>query len=263
MGKNTNVSHRLALTCKGFWEDAYRWNRQAWICETCGKFHNAHSRCLGTRGHRPRMFTSLMDWLDPMVPVEWLADFLKVIHDCQNLDFLLLTKRPENWEHQLNLAWEKMTGKEKEWVYQWLLTNGREWLKNRDSRMPRNIWFGVTVENQAMADKRIPELLRIPAKMRWLSVEPLLESIDFGAVPGGLVSPIYQNRRNKIDWIVIGGESGAKRRDCGVEAIVNVAEQCKAAGVPCFVKQDCARKPGQQGRIPNDIWAIKQFPNKP
>jgi hypothetical protein len=49
--------------------------------------------------------------------------------------------------------------------------------------------------------------------------------------------------------------------DCGVDAIVSVAEQCQAAGVPVFVKQDCAAKPGQQGRIPDNIWKLKEFPD--
>lgn len=48
--------------------------------------------------------------------------------------------------------------------------------------------------------------------------------------------------------------------ECGGEAICDVARQCVAAGVPCFVKQDSALKPGQKGRIPDDVWGLKQFP---
>lgn len=261
---------------KGFWKDAYKWNRGPFVCDTCGeRFKQLTGRqklcepipgdpCQNCNfGHyaRPRMFTSLMDWLDPMVPTEWLMQFLRVIHDCTNLDWLLLTKRPELWRERVNkahayaLATLGATGPESDF---------RNWLQAwfEDEIAPANLWLGTTVENQAMADKRIPELLKIPARVRWLSVEPLLSPIDFGAVPGGLVSPIYQNRRNKIDWVVVGGESGysLRRRDCGVDAIVNVAEQCQTAGVPVFVKQDCATRPGQQGRIPAHIWALKQFP---
>lgn len=61
-------------------------------------------------------------------------------------------------------------------------------------------------------------------------------------------------------WIIVGGESGKSRRDCGVEAICDVARQCHEAGIPVFVKQDCALRPGQQGRIPPDVWALKEFP---
>jgi protein gp37 len=66
--------------------------------------------------------------------------------------------------------------------------------------------------------------------------------------------------RRQIHWVIVGGESGKDRRDCGEDAITDIANQCFNAGVPCFVKQDCAFKPGQQGRIPNVIWALKQFP---
>lgn len=62
--------------------------------------------------------------------------------------------------------------------------------------------------------------------------------------------------------MIVGGESGPKRRDCGVEAICDLARQASTAGIPTFVKQDCALRPGQQGRIPDDVWALKQFPRQ-
>ena len=63
-----------------------------------------------------------------------------------------------------------------------------------------------------------------------------------------------------IDWVIVGGESGPKHRDCGIQAIVSVASQCVSANVPCFVKQDASLKPGQKGRISDSVWALKQFP---
>lgn len=234
---------------KGFWKDAYTWNRKA-----------------EGLPERPRIFTSLMDWLDPKVPIQWLADFLRVIHDCQNLDWLLLTKRPENFvpafQTLVRLAWVK----ERAWVDEWL---------NGDA--PDNVWVGVSVENQETADKRIPLLLQIPARVRWLSVEPLLAPINLmnieptrylnlnplegvGVDAKNVCQTIPNIRCNKVDWVVVGGESGPKRRDCGVEAITSIVDQCKTAAVPCFVKQDCALKPGQQGRIPDGIWRVKEYP---
>ena len=62
------------------------------------------------------------------------------------------------------------------------------------------------------------------------------------------------------DWVIVGGESGPKRRDCGVEVITDVVDQCVAAGVPVWVKQDCASQPGQQGRIPQAYWERKEMP---
>jgi protein gp37 len=63
-----------------------------------------------------------------------------------------------------------------------------------------------------------------------------------------------------INWVIVGGESGPNRRDCTAGAIEHVAGQCAAANVPVYVKQDCAMNPGQQGRISDEIWSLKQFP---
>ena len=57
-------------------------------------------------------------------------------------------------------------------------------------------------------------------------------------------------------------ESGKGRRDCGVDALLDAVEDCREAGVPVYVKQDCAFKSGQQGRILDEIWKLKQFPNQ-
>lgn len=241
---------------KGFEKNVRAWNRHAWVCDSCGKFHTfrqtAINGCQSAKGHRPRIFPSLMDWLDPKASYQLRRDFLEAIWECQNLNFLLLTKRPELF---MPLMWEVLNLGVPQAMHPWLL----EWLDV--GHPPSNVWIGVTAEDRKHADERIPELLEIPAKVRFVSVEPLLEPIHFGAVPGSLVSPIYQNRRCKVDWVIVGGESGPKRRDCGVEAICDVARQCVNAGVPVFVKQDCAAKAGQQGRIPEEIWKLKQFPN--
>jgi protein gp37 len=185
-----------------------------------------------------------MDWLDPQVPVEWLADFLRVIAETPNLDWLLLTKRPELWQARLEAVGRTTsTGKGYAVAASWL--NGAA---------PANVWFGVTCEDQTRANERLPILLCIPAKIRWVSAEPLLGPIKFR---DDVLCQDPDCGRG-VDWIVVGGESGSKRRDCGVEAIVDVAGQCQAAGVACFVKQDCAQRPGQQGRIPAHIWALKE-----
>ncbi len=208
---------------KGFWRDAYKWNRRA-----------------AGANQRPRVFTSLMDWLDPKVPIEWLAEFLKVIYETPHLDWLLLTKRPELYADRMRSVLTHFAEVGGHDTADWLI----DW---RDGESPTNVWVGVTCEDRKRADERIPILWRIPARVRWVSVEPLLET--------------FQIDVKLLDWAVIGGESGPKRRDCGVGAIISIADQCKWAGVPVFVKQDCALRPGQQGRIPDDIWALKEFPN--
>lgn len=236
------------------------------ICDKCHtaspwlKFYDGLGRCAcGGELRRIRLFAdSNSDWLDDKWPVETLANFLNEIRLAPNVDVQLLTKRAENWHDLLLKAW-CLKGISDDpfdlWLQNWRV----------DKIAPNNVWLGVSVENQAMADLRIPQLLKIPAAVRFLSCEPLLESVDldfwydaceeeFGPYPGN------KNPTNELHWVICGGESGPKRRDVPVEAIVSVHDQCKAAGVPCYVKQDSALFNGTQRRIPDAVWACKQFP---
>lgn len=94
-----------------------------------------------------------------------------------------------------------------------------------DSSM-KNIWLGVTAENQECFCDRAKELITIEAPVRFVSCEPLLEPIYFG-----------KNLLRKIGWVIVGCESGPNRRECKIEWIQDVVEQCHAADVPVFVKQ--------------------------
>lgn len=238
---------------KGFWKDAYRFNTRAGVSQT-----EAEGVGLNPNNYRPRMFTSLMDWLDPMVPAEWLHAFLQVIKDCQNLDWLLLTKRPELFRSRMEdaMRWNEDNGNcGSEEMHRWLL----DWVCG--DKVPQNVWFGTTVENQELLEKRAPILFSIPARVRWVSAEPLLGPLHLHENHGGMVYRYLTCAASRgIDWVVVGGESGRNRRELPVEAIVHVANQCQLMGVPCFVKQDTALKPGQQGRIPDDTWSLKQYP---
>ena len=99
-------------------------------------------------------------------------------------------------------------------------------------------WLGVTAENQRRADERIPVLLQTPAAVRWVSLEPLLGPIDLNKR-----ELLIDKRRfkytlgNYLDWVVVGCESGPKRRPCKIEWVREIVEQCRDAGVPVFVKQ--------------------------
>jgi protein gp37 len=147
----------------------------------------------------------------------------------------------------------------------WLLLTKR--IKNIARLFPedvlKRVWLGTTTEDQPRYDARIGRLLRTTAKLHFLSIEPLLSDIDMRM--GGMSMPDYAdlNPLPQLGWLIVGGESGGQRRDPGLDAIVGVARQGIAAGVPVFVKQDVAFHPGQQGRIPDDIWALKQFPSVP
>ena len=110
-----------------------------------------------------------------------------------------------------------------------------------------NVWLGVSVEDQAAADDRIPELLDTPAAVRSLSCEPLLEPVDLEPwlrrvatsgpgwrMTGGSAMAIADI---VLDWVIVGGESGPGARPCNVEWVRGIAGQCRAAGTPVFVKQ--------------------------
>jgi len=141
-------------TAEANWKKPLTWNRKA-----------------EKAGTRPRVFcASLADWLDPEVPVAWLADLLALIQETPHLDWLLLTKRPELWA--LNMLTIRERGRKDggcpgfDFACRWL-----------DGDAPKNVWVGTTVENQK-ATARIPHLLSIPARVRFLSCEPLLEVVQ-------------------------------------------------------------------------------------
>lgn len=137
-----------------------------------------------------------------------------------NLDWQLLTKRPENMVRLAPPSWAK------------------GW--------PNNVWAGTTVEDQRRADERIPHLLNVPARVRFLSCEPLLGPVDlsayFGgayvALPGDRIEPNYNFG---IHWVIVGGESGPGARPFDVAWARSIVAQCRAASVPVFVKQLGAR----------------------
>lgn len=124
-----------------------------------------------------------------------------------------------------------------------------------------NVWLGVSVENQAAADERIPELLRTPAAVRFLSCEPLLGEVDvrrymwpthwhwdgrFKTPEAALATGAYAERKRQalvsasavfVDWIIAGCESGPGARPCSVEWLRSLRDQCAASSVPFFLKQ--------------------------
>lgn len=100
-----------------------------------------------------------------------------------------------------------------------------------------NVWLGVSVEDQQRADERIPLLLQTPAAVRFLSVEPLLGSVDLFGMLGPDSECTRYPRMGGIDWAIVGGESGPGARPCDLAWIRSITAQCNAAGVPRFVKQ--------------------------
>lgn len=247
------------------------------ICERCrtgmpSRFcgdPTASCRCGSAELRRIRLFAdSNSDWLDRKWPYATLGRFLQAIRLSPNVDVLLLTKRIELWRERLNevvLLWDDSSPE---------ASDTRNWLKDwfENSIAPQNVWLGVSAETQEIAEERVPQLLKIPAAVTFVSAEPLLEPIRFDRLSADDSLGVYFNaftghgtwnkdfQCQPLDWVIVGGESGTNRRDCGVEAITGVARSCVEARVPVYVKQDCAFKSGRQNRIPDDIWMLKQFP---
>jgi protein gp37 len=225
------------------WKEPIRWNKGAVVCLECGHWHphvrwfslqpnTAHcNKCGDLRemvARRPRVFcASLADWLDDEVPIEWLADFLNLIADTPNLDWLLLTKRPELCFDRINAATRCANYK----------ADGRLW--TLAGLVPHNVWLGVSTENQKTADERIPYLLKIPARIRFLSVEPMLGPIEFSNVTSrsDAVLQLGKKALDGIHWVIFGGESGKAARPCDIQWLRDGNQQCKAAGVKVFNKQ--------------------------
>ena len=191
----------------------------------------------------------MCDWLDPEVPIELLAEFLEMIALTPNLDWLLLTKRPENFINRLGLVARHVRLSSPESNTMALICRWGH------SQPPPNVWIGATAENQEMADQRIPELLSIPARIRFLSVEPMLGPVSLMQhLPivkcshqdkdGPWIEDGYKPQEPSIfpqeigiHWVICGGESGAKARPMHGDWVRSLRDQCQAAAVPFFFKQ--------------------------
>ena len=154
-------------------------------------------------GRRARVFCmSWADTFDNQVPPEWRADLWALIRATPALDWMLLTKRPQNIAKMLPADW------------------GAGW---------PNVWLGTTVENMTEARRRIPYLLSIPAPVHFISAEPMLEPLDLAPWLGP----------GEIDWVIAGGESGVGRRSRPMQPawLYGLREQVESAGASLFLKQ--------------------------
>lgn len=207
------------------WQQPIRWNREA-----------------ETAGERARVFcASLADVFDNQVPSRWREDLWHLIEQTPHLDWLLLTKRPQNIVKMLP---DPRTG-------------GKPW----GTGWP-HVWLGTTAENQDEADRRIRHLLAAPAAVRFVSMEPLLGPVDLtrldqrtngedGAVwtdalrgwtveaPDGDPDDADQleDADGKLDWVITGGESGPKARPMHPDWARDLRDQCAATDVPFLFKQ--------------------------
>ena len=217
LGVKWGAGEERRHTAASTWKQPRAWNRKA-----------------AAAGTRYRVFcASLADVFDNEVPGEWRAELFQLIRETPHLDWLLVTKRIGNAAKMAETA----------------------------GSLPRNVWLGITIVNQAEASRDVPRLLAVDVGIRFLSVEPLLGPIDLTEVSDAstVLDPecwgdcacdsLYGRdpgcRRNggdgylkrKIDWVIVGGESGTRARPMHPDWARSLRDQCVEAGVPFLFKQ--------------------------
>lgn len=231
---NWGPGNPRTLTSEGNWALPYRWNRQA-----------------QQQGIRPRVFcASLADIFDEEVPPDWRKRLWGVVHDCNHLDWLMLSKRPQHFRAMLPAGPGTEGGGGTfgtPWPWSW-------------------VWLGVTCEDASQVD-RLRILRSTPAALRFASLEPLLECFlpqdhlflcqrclgSMGWIPTAEQKPLpiadalLANLMGDcpdclgtgwgIAWWILGGESGHQARPCHLEWIETIAAHVSANGGLPFVKQ--------------------------
>lgn len=188
---------------------------------------------LPLRWKRPRMVfvNSMSDLFHEDVPDAFILDILNVIREAGALGrghiFQVLTKRAERMQAMMSR------------------------LPTAFTRLMGNMWLGVSVENQTLANIRVPALLETPAAVRFVSYEPALSPVRFGAW------------LKDLHWMIIGGESGPEARPFLIEWAQSVIEDCRRAGCPVFVKQlGSVIGPGKGGDMTKwpPALQVREFP---
>lgn len=237
------------------WDKPRKWNDEPFAqCPACGwrgerrkaiSDHEAMNKCPDCHAGlvqlaRRRVFcSSLADVFDNQVPVEWRRDLFDLIRSTPNLDWLLLTKRIGNAAAMIAEA-----------------QGDRPPVSKWGAWPLPNVWLGATIVNQEEADRDIPKLLATPARVRFLSMEPLLGPVDLShhlweccGCPVEDTGGEYMGQRETVrsccgnfegtglHWVIVGGESGPGARPAQLQWIRSIVRQCLAAGVPVLVKQ--------------------------
>ncbi len=179
---------------------------------------------------RHRVFVnSFSDFFEDRPELEvWRDHAFDVFSKTPYLDYLLLTKRVDNALRYM-----------------------------RDVAVPRhgvldNVWVGCTASTQDLFDTRTRILVKIPAVIRYVSIEPMV----------GVVDPWVMLAADRIHWLIVGGASGAnhKKLPLDIEALKKIHDACKASGTALYVKQDSHTYPERQGSIPDELWQVKRYP---
>lgn len=190
-----------------------------------------------------------------------IAAVFGVMAACPRHTFMVLTKRPQRMREWFE--WVEKRGEDGKSLFPGDDREDQEWRiwqmlnvaahRSGAEKMPNhhggawplpNVWLGVSVENQAAADERIPLLLQTPAAVRFISAEPLLGPVQLPVVH--VFGPAAKWDGPKIDWVIAGCESGHGARPCEVSWLRSLRDQCTSAGVAFWLKQAAATYPTQE-----------------
>lgn len=236
------------------------------------------------RWKKPRrvFVCSMGDLFHDDVPYGFISSVIGVMAARSRHIFLVLTKRPKRMRRWFEWIAQSEQGPELHCRREWWADHGEEPLPETFIHgwpLP-NVWLGVTAENQAMADERIPILLQIPAVTRFVSLEPMLGPIDLRSIPANLpgghdyfnaltgqhMDPNWGVMEDpllpSLDWAIIGGESGPRARSMDLSWARDIVDQCKRASTPIFVKQlgsAWGRDHADISQWPSDLQ-VRQFP---
>jgi len=180
-----------------------------------------HTDRLETPFHwkKPRrvFVNSLSDLFHEEIPESFIEQVFGIMASAKQHTFQVLTKRPARMLEFMNER--ELYGR------QYTVVHEGVW-------PPKNVWLGVSCEDQKTFQERWAILRKVPAAVRFLSLEPLLGPID-------MQGEIWEDLGERVwpDWIIVGGESGHGARPCSLDWIRSIRDQCKSAGIACFVKQ--------------------------
>lgn len=232
---------------EAIWRKPLHWNRQAEIQHNAWQaFKEAHPGLTDaqlieagfSKPERPRVFcASLADVFDNAVPASWRADLFQLIERTPYLDWLLVTKRIGNVRDMAPVSW--IGGP---------IQHGPD-PSNIHGGWPPNVWLGITVVNQSEADRDIPKLLALPARVRFLSMEPLLGPVDlrfhifseptgnFRTHAGKRQMELRKPADGGLHWVIVGGESGPNARPMHPGWVQSLRDQCLSSGIAFLFKQ--------------------------
>ena len=208
--------------CANCWAESmsHRFNPGLHTLETSGCWNDKITTMTSRLGlpltvKKPTVWAIWNDLFHPDVPVDFIESVWRVMADCPQHIFMILSKRPRKMAMFI------------------------EWLNKEP---PPNVWLGVTSENQERADERIPILLATSAAKHFVSIEPMLGPVDLRTItaldgdgPDGQLYWIGQDAG--IDWVIAGCESGPYARPAATQWFRDLRDQCVAADVPFFLKQ--------------------------